>query len=58
VGNLDFLELSTVAGIDEAPARQVALAAYVRSLGLPVAAEQQAKTGQVLQLLVGLAREG
>lgn len=58
VGDLDFLELSAVAGLDEAPAEQAALAAYVRSLGLPTAPEQQAKTGQVLQLLVRLALEG
>jgi hypothetical protein len=55
VGGLDFLELSTVAGIDEAPARQAALADYVRSLGVPVGADQEAKTGQVLRVLVRLA---
>jgi hypothetical protein len=55
VGGLDFLELSTVAGIDEAPARQAALAEYVRSLGVPVGADQEAKTGQVLRVLVRLA---
>lgn len=55
VGDLDFLELSTVAALDEAPARQAALSAYVRSVGLPVAADQEAKTGQVLRVLVRLA---
>src|SRR3954452_13289071 len=55
IGDLDFLELSTVAAIEEATSRQAALMDYLRSLGLPVEQDQQAKTGQVLRVLVGLA---
>jgi hypothetical protein len=52
VGDLDFLELSTVAGVGEAPATQDLLVGFVRSLDIAVAPDQETKTRQVLQHLV------
>jgi hypothetical protein len=52
VGELDFLELSAVAPVDEAPAVQEALTAHLTDQGLAVPADQAPKTSQVLDLLV------
>jgi hypothetical protein len=52
VGDLDFLELSTVAEVGEAAATQDLLHGFVRSVGISVAAEQEPKTSQVLRHLV------
>ena len=52
VDDLDFLELSIVAELAEAQSRQEALAAFVRSRGLTVDPQQQAKTRRVLDHLV------
>jgi hypothetical protein len=55
VDELDFLELSIVATLAEAPGKQEALTAFVRGRGLAVDAEQQTKTRRVLEHLVGRA---
>ncbi len=52
VGDLDFLELSTVATLAEARATQNALVGHLTSLGLTVPSDDQTKTSQVLRLLV------
>ena len=52
VGDLDFLELSAVAPVDEAPARQQALAGFVESLDVGAPPDQETKTRQVLRSLV------
>ena len=52
VGDLDFLELSAVAGLGEATATQERLGVFVRSLGIAAPQEQETKTRQVLQRLV------
>ena len=52
VGDLDFLELSAVAGLHEATATQERLGVFVRSLGITAPQEQETKTRQVLQRLV------
>jgi len=52
VGDLDFLELSAVAGLQEATATQERLGVFVRSLGIAAPEEQETKTRQVLQRLV------
>ena len=52
VGDLDFLELSAVAPIEEAPDKQAAVLRFVRSLGLDVPDEQEPKTRQVMEHLV------
>jgi hypothetical protein len=57
VDHLDFLELSVVADIDDAHARQAALARFVTSLDLAVDQGQQSKTKQVLRHLVALVTE-
>src|SRR4051812_47070543 len=51
VGDLDFLELSAVAPVDEAPATQQSLVGFVESLGVGVAPDQETKTRQVLRSL-------
>jgi hypothetical protein len=55
VDDLDFLELSIVADLAEARARQDALTEFVLSRGLVVDPGQQSKTQQVLEHLVGRA---
>jgi hypothetical protein len=52
VGDLDFLELSAVAPIEEASAKQAAVLQFVRSLGLYIPEEQEPKTRQVMEHLV------
>jgi hypothetical protein len=52
VDHLDFLELSTVAPLDEAESRQSALIEYVDSLGVPVDSAPGSKTDRVLEHLV------
>jgi hypothetical protein len=52
VGTLDFLELSTVAGVGEARATQDLLVGFVRSRGIDAPPGQETKTRQVLQHLV------
>jgi hypothetical protein len=52
VGDLDFLELSTVAEVGEASATQDLLAGFVSSLDVAVPQEQETKTRQVLLHLV------
>jgi hypothetical protein len=52
VGKLDFLELSTVAGVGEAQATQDLLVGFVRSRGIDAPPGQETKTRQVLQHLV------
>lgn len=44
VDHLDFLELSTIADLDEARSRQSALADYVHSLALAVDQDPASKT--------------
>jgi len=58
VGDLDFLELSAVAGLHEATATQERLGVFVRSLGITAPQEQETKTRQVLQRLVEQVLEG
>jgi hypothetical protein len=58
VGDLDFLELSAVAGLREATATQERLGVFVRSLGIDTPQEQETKTRQVLQRLVEQVLEG
>jgi hypothetical protein len=48
VDDLDFLELSVAADLDDAVTKQAALTTYVRSLGLSVDEERVSKTQQVL----------
>jgi hypothetical protein len=55
--DLDFLELSTVADLGEARAKQDALTGFLRSRGFVVDADQQNKTRLVLEKLVGRAVE-
>jgi hypothetical protein len=52
VGDLDFLELSAVAPVDEAPGTQRLLAGFVESLGVGAPPDQETKTRQVLRSLV------
>ena len=52
VGDLDFLELSAIAPVEDAPAKQAAIARFVRSLGLDIPDEQAPKTRQVMEHLV------
>ena len=52
VGDLDFLELSAVAPVEEAPDKQAAVLLFIRSLGLDVPEEQEPKTRQVMEHLV------
>jgi hypothetical protein len=52
VDDLDFLELSAVAELDDAEARQSALSDYVASLGLDVDQDAESKTGRVIEHLV------
>jgi hypothetical protein len=52
VGSLDFLELSTVAPLEDAPARQDLLIGFVGSLGVGPLPDQENKTRQVLRDLV------
>jgi hypothetical protein len=52
VGDLDFLELSTVARPGEGTATQDLLLEFVRSVGIAAPQEQETKTRQVLQRLV------
>jgi hypothetical protein len=58
VGDLDFLELSAVAGLRKATATQERLGVFVRSLGIVAPEEQETKTRQVLQRLVEQVLEG
>ena len=55
VDHLDFLELSIVAPVDEAPAKQRALTEFVQSLDLTIKDDQESKTEQVLSHLVETA---
>src|SRR3954469_17730184 len=48
IADIDSLQRSTVAASEEAPSRQAPIIDFLRSLGLPVEQDQQAKTGQVL----------
>ncbi len=57
VGDLDFLELSVVAEIDEARTKQAALTRYVRSLDLAVNQGQDSKTRQVVGYLARTIHE-
>lgn len=57
VGDLDFLELSVVADLDEARTKQEALTGFVRSLDLVADPDQESKTRQVLECLVKRAAE-
>jgi hypothetical protein len=52
VDNLDFLELSAVAAVKDASAKQAAILDFVNSLGLSVPEDQEPKTRQVLNHLV------
>jgi len=52
VGDLDFLELSTTARVEEALAKQAAAVRFVESLGLVAPADQETKTRRVLDHLV------
>jgi hypothetical protein len=52
VGDLDFLELSAVAPLEEAPATQRRLTELVASLVVGAPPDQETKTRQVLQYLV------
>ena len=52
VDDLDFLELSVVADLGDAPTRQVALTRFVGDLGLEVDEAGASKTQQVLRRLV------
>jgi hypothetical protein len=52
VGDLDFLELSTVAPVEEAVARQELLVGFVDSLDVGPLPDQENKTRQVLRQLV------
>ncbi len=52
VDDLDFLELSAVAPIDQAPAKQAAMLQFVRSRGLVVPDEQEPKTRLIMEHLV------
>jgi hypothetical protein len=52
VGDLDFLELSAVAPVDEAPETQQLLAGFVASLDVGAPPDQETKTRQVLAHLV------
>lgn len=52
IGDLDFLELSAVAPVEEALAKQEAMQELVASLGLTTPPEQATKTRQVLEHLV------
>jgi hypothetical protein len=52
VDDLDFLELSAVAPVEDAPAKQAAVLRFVGSLGLDIPDEQQPKTRQVMEHLV------
>jgi hypothetical protein len=58
VGNLDFLEISVVAAIGEAPATQEALTEHLTSRGLAAPTNQESKTSQVMELLVRQALRG
>ena len=53
VDDLDFLELSAVAPVERAAAKQAAILEFVRSVGLPVSEDQETKTRQVMKHLVG-----
>jgi hypothetical protein len=55
VDDLDFLEISVVADLDEAPTKQAALTRYVTEMGLAVKKAPVSKTQQVLRHLVELA---
>ena len=52
VGDLDFLELSAVAPVDEAPATHRLLVGFVESLDVGAPPDQETKTRQVLRYLV------
>lgn len=52
VDDLDFLELSAVAPIEEASAKEAAIAQFIESRGLQVTADQEPKTRQVMQHLI------
>ena len=54
IASLDFLELSIAVDVERAQASQKALEAFVAGKGLR-AATAEAKTSQVMQLLVGIA---
>jgi hypothetical protein len=57
VDELDFLELSVVADLEDAAAKQAALTRFVRDLDLAVDEKAESKTRQVLDHLVGQLRE-
>ena len=52
MGELDFLELSVVADIGDAQAKQATLLRHIQSLDLAVEEDQESKTRQVLEYLV------
>jgi hypothetical protein len=52
VGDLDFLEMSTVSPVEDAPARQKLLSEFVVSLDVGPLPDQENKTKQVLRQLV------
>ena len=52
VDDLDFLELSAVAGVEKASAKQAAILEFINSLGLAVPEDQEPKTRQVMNHLV------
>ncbi|WP_138733370.1 hypothetical protein [Modestobacter excelsi] len=52
VDHLDFLELSTVAKLDEAESKQSALNGYLDDFGVPVDSDPRSKTDRVLEHLV------
>jgi hypothetical protein len=52
VDDLDFLELSAVAPVARAAAKQAAILEFVKSVGLPVSEDQETKTRQVMKHLV------
>jgi hypothetical protein len=54
VDDLDFLEISVVTDLDEAPTKQAELTRYVTDLGLAVEKGRASKTQQVLRRLVEL----
>jgi hypothetical protein len=57
VDDLDFLELSVVAEVDDAPAKQAALTRFAGSLDLAIDEDADSKTEQVLRHLVSVVLE-
>jgi hypothetical protein len=57
VADLDFLELSALAAVGDASAKQAAILEFVNSLGLAVPEDQEPKTRQVMNYLVRTSLE-